>query len=291
MKKLLFSGLTFLFASLCVPLTFAAEEIKLSGEEVFKQCGYKNRGNDQKSRFIVERRDNKGSIRRGEYLRFWKDFKGRDGVADKMVLFQTYPPVAKGAAFMRTTYVPEFKQGVDQWIYLPLLKKIRRVTIRNPGDSFLNTDLAYADVNPRELNEDNHKYLGIREKNDLQFYLVESVPKEEKPLYSKRVYWFKKGQSWDDCVNVRVNYYDVNGAPLKDQIIKWQKVDGAWVWSRVLVKNLQTGTSSGFVLTNLAINSNIEDSLFTERSLIKGATNLMQSGKDEKAAKKTIEQK
>jgi len=281
MKKILVNILL-IVVGISSSFAYAEEQESLTGEEIFRQCGNKNRGDDQRSRFIVERRDSKGDIRRGEYLRYWKDFKGRDGVADKMVLFQTYPPVAKGAAFMRTTYIPDFKKSVDQWIYLPMLKKIRRVTIRNPGDSFLNTDLTYADVNPRELNEDKHTFLGVRAKKDMEFYIVESTPKEEKPLYSKRVYWFKKGKTWKDCVNVRINYYDVAGAPLKDQIIKWQEVDGAWIWSRVLVKNLQTGTSSGFVLSNLTVNSEIDDKLFTERSLIKGATSVMQNKIEQK---------
>ena len=79
--------------------------------------------------------------------------------------------------------------------------------------------------------------------------------------------WFEKGQDWSGCVKRQVDYYDNKGVPLKQQIIKWQQVENAWVWSEVLVKNLQTSHSSLFRITDVKINVGLHDDAFTERAL------------------------
>lgn len=251
------------------PLMAAAQE-PLSGTEIFKRCGYKYPGEDQRSKFTVLLRDKQGNVKKSEYLRFWKDFKGVGGVADKMLLFTIFPPDAKGSAFMRVAYTEEKGRKVDQWIYLPVLRKIRRVSIRDPGDNFLNSNLTYADVSRRALEDDEHKFIGTREIKGLKFYLVESIPKEKRPLYSKRVFWFLKTDSWENCVNTRIDYYDPKGELLKEQFIKWQKVGNAWVWDRVLVRNKRDLTASVFQVSEVMINTALPDSVFTARTLRRG---------------------
>ena len=132
---------------------------------------------------------------------------------------------------MRVAYEYDLQRPVDQWIYLPLLKKIRRVTIRDPGDSFLNSNLTYADVSPRPIEADEHRYLGTTTVEGVSFHVVESLPKEKRPLYSKRVFWFLLTEDPNDCVTSRIDYYDPAGGLLKEQFIKWQRIDGAWMWS------------------------------------------------------------
>lgn len=242
----------------------------LTGSEIFRRCGFKDPGQDQTSRFTVLLRNKEGLVKKSEYIRIWRDFGGENDIADKMLLFTIYPPDAKGAAFMRVAYTRARDYKVDQWIYLPVLKKIRRVTIRDPGDSFLSSNLTYADVSQRALEDDVHHFLEVRQVKDLEFYVVESVPKEEKPLYSKRIFWFQKTPDWDDCSNVRIDYYDKSGDLLKEQFIKWQRVNGAWIWDRVLVRNVQNQTASVFQLSGVRINTGIDPDLFTERTLVRG---------------------
>ena len=242
----------------------------LSGTQIFQHCGYKYPGEDQRSKFTVILRDRQGNIKKSVYLRYWKDFKGRGGIADKMLLFTVFPPDAKGAAFMRVAYPRDRNKNIDQWIYLPVLRKIRRVSIRDPGDNFLNSNLTYADVSQRALEDDRHKMLGVKKVGGLEFYLVESTPKEKRPLYSKRVFWFLKTKDLNDCVNTRIEYYDPKGALSKEQFIKWQKVDDAWVWDRVLVRSRRTMTASVFQISDVKINTGLPDNIFTARMLQRG---------------------
>ena len=272
---------------------YAAEEPKkskdLDGTAIFKQCAYKYPGDDQRSKFTVMLRDREGNVKRSEYLRFWKDFKGRDGVADKMLLFTVFPPDAAGSGFMRVAYDPKLKRNVDQWIYLPLLRKIRRVSIRDPGDSFLNSNLTYADVSNRALEDDDHRFVGVKKVKDLEFYVVESIPKESNPIYSKRIFWFLKTAKPDDCVNTRIDYFDPKGELLKEQFVKWQKVGKAWVWDRVLVRSRRTLTASVFQISEVAVNTGLSDDVFTARTLYQGPQAILGGPSANPPASKTPE--
>jgi len=242
-----------------------------TGNEIFQQCNYKYPGEDQRSTLTITLREKDGSERKNVYHRLWKDYKGVDGVVDKMVLYTEFPPDAEGAAFMRWAYTAASDKNADQWIYLPVLKKIRRVAIRDPGDSFLGSDLTYADISSRDINADTHKLTQVLKRGDKEFFAVESTPIHQKGwLYSKTISWFEKGQDWNGCVKRQVDYYDKKGLPLKQQVIKWQQVGRAWVWSEVLVKNLQTGHSSLFRITDVKINVGLHDDAFTERALTLG---------------------
>jgi hypothetical protein len=266
-------ALPLLLSSVIVaPLVHAAQDSPggVTGEDVVKNCDFKNPGNDQRSKLAIILKDSSGSERKNVYLRLWKDYKGAEGVADKMILFTEYPPDAQGAAFMRWAFTREADKNADQWIYLPALRKIRRVSIRDPGDSFLGSDLTYADISGRALDEDEHKLIRIESANNNEFYMVESTPKEKNPLYSKRISWFLKTPAWDGCIKARVDYYDKRGDLLKRQNLRWQKVGPAWVWDKVIVQNVQTLHSSMFEVTNVEINVGLQDSLFAERTLEKG---------------------
>lgn len=251
-----------------VPFVFA--QASISGEEIVQQCNYKNPGDDQRSKLSITLKDRAGNERKSVYLRLWKDYKGADSIADKMVLFTEYPADAVGTGFMRWAFTDEAEKNADQWIYLPELRKTRRVSIRDPGDSFLGSDLTYADISGRALEQDEHRFVKLEEKDGRQLYVVESLPKESNPLYSKRVSWFTKTANWDECVKVGVVYYDKKGQTLKQQSLSWQKVNGAWMWKRVEVRNVQTGTSSLFEVDNAEVNVGLDDEIFTERTLKRG---------------------
>lgn len=249
----------------------SAEETELTGRDIVKQCGYKHPGKDQKSTFTVILTDKQGNQKKSVYSRLWKDYQGEKGIVDKMILFTEFPPDAKGAAFMRVAYTPDMGKNADQWIYLPVLAKTRRVTIRDPGDSFLNSDLTHADVSYHVLDDEDYHLLGVQNSKGVDYYVIESTPKGGGPLlYKKRILWFNKTPNWDDCANARIDYYDSRGDLLKEQHIEWQRVKDAWVWQKVLVRNIQTSHTSELSISDVAIDTGIDDRFFAERTLKAG---------------------
>ncbi len=246
-----------------------ATESKLpSGRDIVSQCDFKNPGNDQQSQLSITLIDKAGNERKTTYLRLWKDMQGKDNVLDKMVLFTLYPSDAKGTGFMRWAYDPTVGKHAEQWIYLPTLRKIRRVSVRDLSDSFLGSDLTYGDISYRDVDQDEHQLLGIsQDKQNNQYFVVVSNPKEADPQYAKKVSWYLKTADMKNCTKRRVEYYDKKEALLKVQDLKWQKVKDAWVWDEVFVRNAQTFHKSHFKVEKVKINGGVKEEWFTERRL------------------------
>src|SRR3569832_2346235 len=263
----------FVSMSVCALLTApaigaAADDALAAGHDIIQHSNFKNPGDDQRSRLTIILRDKDNNEKKNVYRRLWKDYRGKNKKADKMVLFTEYPPDAEGAAFMRWAYTPQADRNADQWIYLPVLKKIRRVSIRDPGDSFLGSDLTYADISGRPIEADQHRLVQTLKRGGQEIYAVESVPVDKSgALYSKTVSWFIKDQDWDTCTKRQVDYFDKKGEPLKQQTLKWQRVKNAWVWDLVLVKNVQTDQTTQNKNTNVLVNVGLHDDDFAERAL------------------------
>lgn len=248
----------------------AAEEAQPTARDIVQQCDFKYPGDDQTTRLTILLRDKDGNEKRNVYARMWKDYRGEDDVADKMVLFTEFPPDAKGAGFMRWGYTPASGKNAEQWIYLPTLKRMRRVSVRDPGESFLGSDLTHFDIGGREFEADEHKLLRAEEAHGKKGYVVESTPREaSNSLYSKVVSTFVDTGD-GNCVKTGIQYFDLRGNLLKEQAIRWQQVDGAWVWDEVNVRNVQNGHSSVFQVSDVKINTGLKDNVFTERNLTKG---------------------
>ena len=262
---LLFTAVSCLLA---IHTAFAAE---LTGSEIVEHCDHETyAGEDQRNILTVILRDVSGNEKKNVYRRYWKLYDGKDGIADKMVLFTEFPPDAKGTGFMRWGYMPGSDKNADQWIYLPSLGTIKRVSVRDPGDSFLGSDLTYQDISPRSLSQDEHVYLREETKGNDVYYVVESTPKEKDPLYGKVIAWYLQGPDWKSCNKKRVEFYDGNGGLIKTETLNWQQVGKAWMWDEVAVDNVKTGHSSVFRVTDPQVNVGLKDRMFTERTLKRG---------------------
>ncbi|MFQ5468747.1 MAG: outer membrane lipoprotein-sorting protein [Gammaproteobacteria bacterium] len=259
---------------LMVFLGLPASAAELNANQIVEQCGYKYPGDDQRSTFTVKLIDKQGLEKKRVYVRLWRDFKGEKGVADKMLLFTEYPPKEKDFGFMRVAFIPEKNKVPDQTIYMPQAKRIRQVTVRDKGDNFLESDLTHADVSGRSVGDDEHRLLGIKTRDHADYYVVESLPKEKEPLYSKRIQWFKKTAVAEDCAVSFIEYYDKHGDLLKEQGLTWQQVNGAWVWDHVTVRNVQRNHTSEFIVSDVQINIGIKDRIFSERTLKKGLSSI-----------------
>ena len=244
-----------------------------TAREIVQHCDYKDAGEDQRTTLTVILRDKDKNEKKSVYARLWKDFEGKDKIADKMILFTEFPPDAKGTAFVRWGFVKNKGKNADQWVYLPVTRTIRRVTIRDPGESFLGSDLTHADISGWGIDEDEHTLLKTAKlKSGQTGYIIEHKPKENDPLYSKRVSWYMRPASgdWGQCSKIKLDYYDKKGHLLKKQTIKWQQVDGAWLWKSVHVENVQTFHVSEFEVSKPEVDVGLKDNLFVDRTLKKG---------------------
>jgi predicted RND superfamily exporter protein/outer membrane lipoprotein-sorting protein len=163
------------------------------------------------------------------------------------------------------------KANDDIWIYLPALKKVRRLVASNKKDSFAGTDFSYGDVIGYAVDDWHHVLVGDDTVNGEPCFLVESVPAsqvvKETSGYSKRRNCVGKSH----FTTLRTEVWDIEGQLLKEEIFgNFQNVDpahGKWVAMRATARNVQTGHTSDVVFKDYTIDPSVSATLFTTRTL------------------------
>ncbi|MEY4021328.1 MAG: hypothetical protein RI960_340 [Pseudomonadota bacterium] len=157
----------------------------------------------------------------------------------------------------------------DIWIYLPSVKKVRRLISSNKKDSFVGTDFSYGDVIGHKVKEWNHTIVKEEDVDGKPCYVIESTPKDATVKtntgYSKRIGWIQK----DNFVTVKAVAYDEAGELLKEaKYSHWKEVDTVkhkWQAGILEAKNLQTGHSTVITIDQFKVNNGVKDDFFTTR--------------------------
>jgi uncharacterized protein len=159
----------------------------------------------------------------------------------------------------------------DMWIYLPAMKKVRRLVASNKKDSFVGTDFSYGDVIGHKVEEWDHKVVRQEQVDGKECYVVESTPKRSEVAddtgYSKRISWIDKVS----FVAVRGESYDQNGELLKRTSSKdVEQVDtknDKYQPMELISENVQTGHKTIIKFKNFKANVGVGDEVFAARSL------------------------
>lgn len=184
----------------------------------------------------------------------------------RMVRFSS-PADIKGTS---TLLIEHADKDDDLWIYLPALKKVRRLAASNKKDSFVGTDFSYGDVIGYKTNEWTHRMLKEESVDGALCHVIESVPKTDEVKansgYSKRISWIRK----DNFVAVRTDITDTAGQALKRiSVFDVQAVgkNGKMQAMRSEASNLQTGHKTVIVLEQFKAEQNLGNEYFTPRYL------------------------
>jgi len=237
-----------------------------TGTEIVQHCYYKNEGNDQRSRLLVTSTLANGKKTTSEYLRLWKNYFGEKGIVDKVVLYTTSPH-NRGLAFMRWGYINGSEKLADQWVYLPELRTMKRISKRSPDE--MDWGFSDDDLRVRDIDEDVHRLVEIRVHEGNEFYIVESLPRKD-PIYGKRVSWFSKTDDWEQCLEKRTDYFDKEMKMVKKQTITWRLIDSAWVWETAIIKNYKANTLVVYDVRDIEVNVGLKNREFTQRALMRG---------------------
>jgi predicted RND superfamily exporter protein len=159
----------------------------------------------------------------------------------------------------------------DIWIYLPALKKTRRLLASNKKDSFVGTDFSYGDIIGFKVGEWRHSILREEAVDGAPCFVVESLPGspeiEENSGYSKRLNWIRK----DNFVAVKGEFYDTAGRLLKTvaaaDLHEVDPAKGRWQAMRLEARNVQTGHSTTIELQNFKANQGLSAQQFAAREL------------------------
>ena len=183
------------------------------------------------------------------------------------------PASDKGTSFL--TWEHKNKDD-DQWLYLPALKRVRRISAADKHKSFMGTDFSYNDMAPPHPDEFTHKLLGEEKVDDNDCYLVESAHKtytgdaayknKKKYQYSKMISYIRK----DNYMLIKARFFDKKGRESKEFHARdIKKIDGIWTSLVVEMKKLKTGHRTILTTTDIKYNTGIGDKFFSQRELKK----------------------
>ncbi len=234
-----------------------------SGRDIMLKVEERPDGDSRKSVMKMELINKRGSSRVRTMLSYSKDY----GEDKKIIMFFQQPADVKGTGFLTWDYNDDSKTD-DRWLYLPAMKKNRRISGTSAKkEYFMGSDFTYDDMGNRDLDADNHRLLGEELLNGIDCWVIESTPKDDDGMYSKYISWIRK----DIFMAVKVKYFDMRAELLKVLEIKEVKqIDGFWVATEMIMKNHKRNHQTIIRLESLAYNIDVDDNLFTVNSLEKG---------------------
>ena len=187
------------------------------------------------------------------------------GVEKKIMEFKS-PADVKGTAFMNWSYA-EAGRSDDQWIYLPALKRVKRISSDGKGDAFMGSDFSYDDLGERHPSRDTHTIIGSETVNGEACWIIESKAKDASESYSKTISWISK----ERLTGFKREYYDRKGALLKTLTVQETKtIDGYLMITKTEMHNSQKNTRTRMEFDDLKLDTGIADELFSERTLTRG---------------------
>lgn len=247
-------------ATLMVMTSFGASA-QLTGTQIIDKVYNRASGDDQNALLTMTLTNRSGQTRVRKIQQFSKDM----GDVEKSIMFFESPADVKNTSFMNWAY--DGDKADDQWIYLPALKKVKRISSDSKSDYFMGSDFTYDDLGDRKLNADNHTLLREETINGQDCYVVESRSKDENYMYLKTITWIDKST----FIGVQKKFYDEDDELLKILTInKVEKIAGFYVITNSEMKNVQKNHSTTIILSSVKINSGISASMFSERMMMRG---------------------
>ena len=234
---------------------------QLTGREIIEKAYNLPAGDDQTSVLTMTLTNKSGQTRVRKIQQYTKDL----GETEKSIMFFLSPADVKNTSFMNWSY--DSDKADDQWIYLPALKKVKRISSDSKSDYFMGSDFTYDDLGDRKLDADVHKFLKEETIDAQDCYVVESVSKDKDYIYSKTKTWIRK----DNFVGMKKEFYDEDGELLKILTLKKvEKIAGFWVRAHSEMKNVQKNHTTSMVLSDIKVNSGVPTSKFSERMMMRG---------------------
>ncbi len=160
----------------------------------------------------------------------------------------------------------------DQWIYLPALRKVRRIASSEGGDSFMGTEFSYDDMKSKDIDEYKHTYLRDEKAQGYDCTVIESIPlPDTDSQYSKVIHWVTKDE--EIMSDVKMELYDKNGNLFKVFTVEvLENIDGYWTPMNVIMKNVQNGKSTRLTQEKIELDKPVNPRRFTSRYLQTGRT-------------------
>jgi outer membrane lipoprotein-sorting protein len=185
-----------------------------------------------------------------------------DGDGDKSLTIFSSPRDVKGTAFLSFTHALE---PDDQWLFLPALKRVKRISSNNKSGPFMGSEFAYEDISSQEVEKYNYSYLREEEVLGAKGYVIERVPVDKKSGYTKQVVWVD-GTHWRLG---KIEFYDRKNEKLKTLTFEdyMQYPNKKWRSRRMEMMNHQTGKSTQLTWSDIKFGQDLTVRDFDQNAL------------------------
>ncbi len=234
----------------------------LDGETIVRRADQMHRSKDESGviEMVLVSADDRKQRRDLKML-----FKAGEDGNDNHVLQFLSPPAVAGTALLT---IEASERSDDQWIFLPALKKSKKIASADRSNRFAQTDFTYEDLRTEDFERNTYQRLQDGEVGGAAVYVVEAKPRQGASSgYSKRVLYVSK----DRFLTHQIDYYDPKGRHQKTlRNLGFAQVSGLWRPNRAVMEDHQRGTKTLWRFSQREINPGLGDSLFTVASIERG---------------------
>ncbi|MDE2913798.1 MAG: outer membrane lipoprotein-sorting protein [Paracoccaceae bacterium] len=230
------------------------------GYRIAREASARNDGfGDFTARMSMVLRDRKGreSVRK---MRFKVLEVPDDG--DKSLFLFDQPRDVQGTALLTHAHV---NSEDDQWLYLPALKRVKRINASRRSGSFMGSEFTYEDMSPPEFEEYTYRFLREEPCGKLTCTVTEQIPLDEGSGYSRKVVW----QDTAEFRTWKMELYDRKGSHLKSlSLVDYQLfLNRFWRAAEQTMVNHLTGASTTLQWSDFSFGNNLDDREFTRTAL------------------------
>jgi len=246
---------------LCLlPFSLLAETPEEKGLAIAQEAdrrdsGFRNYTNDVQ--MILKNKQGQESVReiRSRTLEVEDD-------GDKSMTIFDKPRDVKGTALLSFTH----KTGPDdQWLYLPALKRVKRIASDNKSGPFMGSEFAYEDITSQEIDKYTYKFLRDDTLDGLDVFVFERYPVDKKSGYTRQIIWLDQ----ENYKERKIEYYDRKNVLLKTLVFADYNLylDKYYRAHDMYMVNHQKGKSTRLLQTNFNFDVELTDRDFDKNSL------------------------
>ncbi len=249
--------------------TFVSSQELPDGAEIIDKVNQIEEGAYVTRNLHMKLVDRRGKVRERHTISMRKYY----GLDKKTIIFYITPTNVKDTSFLTIDYADS---GIDddQWLYLPAMRKTRRISSGDRGDYFLGTDFTYEDIKKEgKIAAEDYTFetVNATEVDGYDVVVVKALPKNEEVAEELGHSMAELYIDAEMFVIRKSKYWDVNGNDLKTITTREiSLVNDILTRHRIEVENHKTGHQTTFTFSNVDYETKVDDSIFSEISMKRG---------------------
>lgn len=240
--------------------------LAITGEEIAQKVHDRDEGDNITSQMTMTLID-KSNYERVRQLKTYTKEKGEDTL--KLMFFLS-PADVENTGFLTYDYEDSSKDD-DQWLYLPELRKVKRIASSDKSSSFMGSDFSYSDMTKKNVQDYKYKIMKEPVVRGHKTWQILVTPKTQKTIdetgYKKSIIFVRQ----DNFVVIQALHYVDIGDKLKYMMITdLEKIEGIWTATKIQMvtkKGKKTLHKTVLDFSNIKYNQDLKESFFSTRTL------------------------